>query len=149
MAAIRRADTRPEVIIRRGLHARGLRFRLHDKKLPGRPDLVFARFRVALFVNGCFWHGHDCPLFRWPATRTDFWKTKIMGNVARDLRNDAQLSALGWRIGVVWECAVKGPGRQRTEQMLDELAAAIRGTAAVFGFQGLLSGTDRVVRAAD
>lgn len=147
MAAIRRVDTRPEVVIRRGLHARGLRFRLQDKQLPGRPDLVFPRYQVALFVNGCFWHGHDCPLFRWPSTRADFWRAKITGNVVRDLRNDAQLEALGWRVGVAWECAVKGPGRLPADQMLDELAAAIRGTAAAFSVQGVQSRPGRVVTA--
>lgn len=147
MAAIRRVDTRPESVIRQGLHARGLRFRLQDKQLPGRPDLVFPRYRVALFVNGCFWHGHDCPLFRWPTTRADFWRAKITGNVVRDLRNGAQLEALGWRVGVAWECAVKGPGRLQADQMLDELAAAIRGTAAAFSVQGVQSGPGRVVTA--
>lgn len=145
MASIRNADTAPEVTIRRGLHTRGLRFRLQDKKLPGRPDLVFPRYRAALFVNGCFWHGHDCPLFRWPGTRVDFWRKKITGNVVRDLRNDAQIEALGWRIGVAWECAMKGPGRLQTDSMLDELAAAIRGTAAVFSVQGRQSGSGRIV----
>lgn len=147
MAAIRSAGTRPEIMIRRGLHTRGSRFRLHDSKLPGRPDLVLPRFRVALFVNGCFWHGHNCPLFRWPGTRTDFWKTKIGGNIARVQRNEAQLAALGWRIGVIWECALKGPRRLLVEEMLHDLAAAVQGSAATFSFQGSKSGPDRVTSA--
>ena len=76
MAAIRGAGTKPEMLIRRGLHARGLRFRLQDRKLPGCPDLIFPRFRAALFVHGCFWHGHDCHLFKWPRTREEFWREK-------------------------------------------------------------------------
>ena len=84
MAAIRGSDTKPEMMIRRGLHARGFRFRLHDRKLPGRPDLIFPRHRAVLFVHGCFWHGHGCHLFKWPSTREDFWRQKIGANVARD-----------------------------------------------------------------
>lgn len=77
MSRIRGRDTKPELLLRRGLHARGLRFRLHRKDLPGCPDLVFPRFRVTVFVHGCFWHGHECPMFKWPGTRTDFWRRKM------------------------------------------------------------------------
>jgi len=111
MSRIRGKDTKPELMLRRGLHARGLRFRLHRKDLPGRPDMVFPRYRAAVLVHGCFWHGHDCPLFKWPATRREFWQAKIEGNRARDLRDLAGLAAAGWRVLVVWECALKGPAR--------------------------------------
>jgi DNA mismatch endonuclease (patch repair protein) len=101
----------PGGALRHGLHARGLRYRLHRKDLPGRPDLVFPRYRAAILVHGCLWHGHDCPLFKWPATRREFWQAKIEGNRARDARDLAGLAAAGWRVLVVWECALKGPAR--------------------------------------
>jgi DNA mismatch endonuclease, patch repair protein len=84
MSRIRGRDTKPELLLRRGLHARGFRFRLNRKDLPGCPDLVFPRFRAVMFVHGCFWHWHDCPMFKWPATRTDSWRKKIEGNTKRD-----------------------------------------------------------------
>lgn len=122
MAAIRGRDTKPELIIRKGLHARGYRYRLHARRLPGRPDLVLPKYHAAIFINGCFWHGHDCPLFRLPGTREDFWREKIGANMLRDQRNAAALEAAGWRIAVVWECALKGPGRMKQDTVLDELA---------------------------
>lgn len=109
MAGIRGRDTKPEMLIRRGLHRRGFRFRLHDRKLPGRPDLVLPKHDAAIFVHGCFWHGHDCQLFRWPKTRNEFWREKISGNRARDERATAQLEETGWRVLTVWECAMRGP----------------------------------------
>ena len=118
MASIRGKDTKPEITLRRGLHAMGFRFRLHWKDLPGRPDLVFPGRRAVLFAHGCFWHGHDCPLFRWPRTRGDFWRQKIGANVERDRRQVAQLLAEGWRVGIVWECALKGRGRLPPDDVL-------------------------------
>jgi DNA mismatch endonuclease (patch repair protein) len=123
MSRIRGKDTRPELVLRRGLHAMGLRFRLHRKDLPGRPDMVFPRYRAAVLVHGCFWHGHDCPLFKWPATRREFWQAKIEGNCARDLRDLAGLAAAGWRVLVVWECALKGPARLPIDIVLAEIAS--------------------------
>lgn len=122
MAGIRGKDTRPEMILRRGLHARGFRFRLHDRRLPGSPDLVFPGRRAAVFVHGCFWHGHACPLFRLPATRQEFWRKKIEGNAARDEAAEAALLADGWRVLTVWECALKGRGRLPAETVLDRAA---------------------------
>ena len=136
MAAIRGADTKPELLIRRQLHARGFRYRLHDRKLPGRPDLVFPRYHAVLFVNGCFWHGHDCDLFRWPKTRPEFWRDKIGGNVARDLRNEGALAALGWRVGLVWECAVKGPQRLPAGELIDSIASFLKGSEKTLWVQG-------------
>lgn len=111
MAAIRSRNTKPELLLRRGLHALGFRFRLHSRKLPGRPDMVLAKYRAVIFVNGCFWHGHNCHLFRWPKTREEFWRDKIGANVARDQATLAALSEQGWRTAIVWECALKGRGR--------------------------------------
>ena len=112
MSRIKGRDTKPELRCGRGLHARGFRFRLHRRDLPGRPDLVFPSRRAAIFVHGCFWHGHDCPMFRLPATRPAFWRTKIDGNRARDRKAVAALAASGWRALIVWECALRGPARQ-------------------------------------
>lgn len=110
MAGIGAKNTGPEMTLRRGLHALGRRYRLHGK-LPGKPDLVFAKSDAVIFVNGCFWHGHACHLFRLPGTRTEFWRAKIAGNVARDARVRSELAALGWRVGDVWECTLKGRTR--------------------------------------
>jgi DNA mismatch endonuclease (patch repair protein) len=110
-------------VLRRGLHALGFRFRLHRKDLPGRPDMVFPRYRAAVLVHGCFWHGHDCPLFKWPATRREFWQAKIEGNRARDLRDLTGLAAAGWRVLVVWECALKGPARMPVDAVLAKVTA--------------------------
>lgn len=107
MSGIRGKDTKPEIIVRRLLHRLGYRFRLHRKDLPGRPDVVLPKWRTVIFVNGCYWHGHeDCHLFRAPKTRTEFWTIKIEGNRARDQRNYAALRDAGWKVVVIWECAV-------------------------------------------
>ena len=117
MAGIRGRDTKPELLIRKGLHALGLRFRLGNsyrrsgKLLPGRPDIVFPGRNAVILVHGCFWHGHDCRLFRWPTTRAEFWREKITGNIARDARVRDRLAASGWRVLEVWECQLKGPDR--------------------------------------
>jgi DNA mismatch endonuclease (patch repair protein) len=108
MSAIRGKNTKPELVVRKLLFSRGFRYRLHVKTLPGAPDIVLRKYRVAILVHGCFWHGHDCYLFRWPATRREFWKSKIEQNIARDQRNILLLRSAGWRVICVWECAVKG-----------------------------------------
>lgn len=108
MSRVRGKDTWPEMRVRRAAHALGLRFRLHRKDLPGRPDLVFPKHRVALFVHGCFWHRHPgCAKASTPKSRTDFWQDKFDMNVARDARVVAELEALGWRVVTVWECDTK------------------------------------------
>lgn len=107
MAAIRGRDTKPEMIVRRFLHARGMRFRLHRRDLPGRPDLVFPKYRVAVFVHGCFWHQHAaCRYAVMPKSNRPFWVKKLRGNQQRDLRNAAKLRRAGWRVLTVWECRV-------------------------------------------
>jgi DNA mismatch endonuclease, patch repair protein len=108
MAGIRGKNTKPEMAIRRGLHAKGFRYLLHDKRLPGKPDLVFPKHRAVIFVHGCFWHGHTCHLFKWPKSRTAFWRKKIERNQKIDKIALAGLKRDGWRIAVVWECALKG-----------------------------------------
>jgi DNA mismatch endonuclease (patch repair protein) len=110
MSGIRGRNTKPEVLIRRILHGKGFRFRLHVPDLPGKPDIVFPRYRAVIFVHGCFWHGHGCRLFKWPSTRPDFWRKKISRNQANDNRSREMLAAAGWRVAIVWECALRGAG---------------------------------------
>ena len=110
MAAIRGKDTAPELAVRRILHAMGLRFRLHRKDLPGRPDIVLPKHRTVVFVHGCFWHRHEgCRYTTTPKTRQEFWQTKFATNVERDRRNRTDLRQLGWRVIVVWECELRQP----------------------------------------
>jgi len=105
MSRIRDKDTGPEMIVRRTAHRLGLRFRLYDKRLPGRPDLSFPKWRTAIFVNGCFWHHHaGCRRGTTPKSNTDFWADKLRANVARDNANYARLTDMGWRPLVLWEC---------------------------------------------
>jgi DNA mismatch endonuclease (patch repair protein) len=122
MAGIRSRNTKPEIFIRHALHARGFRYRLHPRQVPGVPDLTLPRYRAAVFVHGCFWHGHDCPLFRLPGTRPDFWLAKIERNRARDAEVTAALDAQGWRQLVVWECALRGRGRLDAALLIDRAA---------------------------
>ncbi|WP_407865462.1 very short patch repair endonuclease [Phyllobacterium phragmitis] len=136
MAAIRGTNTKPELTLRRGLHALGFRFRLHDHRLPGRPDLVFPKFRAVIFAHGCFWHGHDCHLFRMPSTRPDFWEAKISRNREVDRRAADALSELGWRQGVVWECALKGRCRLPLEKVIGDCAAWLCSDAPLLEIKG-------------
>lgn len=122
MAAIRARDTKPELLIRRALHDRGFRYRLHVRSLPGTPDLVLTRYQAVVFVHGCFWHGHECSLFRWPKTREISWRNKIVGNVIRDQAVRPQLLDAGWRVATVWECAIKGRNRRPLSEIIDSLA---------------------------
>lgn len=110
MRAVKGADTKPEILLRKALFRLGLRYRLHDARLPGRPDIALPRHRVAIFVNGCFWHGHGCSRGRRrPKTNARYWREKIARNQARDLRSAAALRRLGWRVITVWECRLKDP----------------------------------------
>ena len=107
MSGIRGKNTKPEMIVRKGLHRLGFRYKLHEKKLPGKPDLVLPKYKAVIFVHGCFWHKHDCKYFKWPKTRTEFWRDKINRNVTRDKLAISTLRSEGWRVSVVWECAFK------------------------------------------
>lgn len=119
MASIRGKNTQPEMFIRRGLHRMGLRFLVHDRRLPGKPDLVFPKWRAVIFVNGCFWHGHDCRLFKLPSTRTEFWRDKISANKKRDQTALRKLEVTGWRALTIWECQIKGRSIEETESVLN------------------------------
>jgi DNA mismatch endonuclease (patch repair protein) len=144
MAAIRAKDTKPEMILRRGLHALGLRYRLHVSTLPGRPDMVFPARRAVLFAHGCFWHGHDCHLFRLPSTRQEFWSAKIVRNREVDARSAAALRGAHWRVGIVWECALKGRDRLPLDDTIKACADWIRGKGEEFEIRGSASGPDDI-----
>lgn len=107
MRNIKGKNTKPEILLRRALHARGLRYRLHCKELPGSPDLVFPKYRAVIFVHGCFWHRHGCKHTSMPSTRKDFWEQKFLQNVRRDSKVVTELEQAGWRVGIVWECQLK------------------------------------------
>lgn len=144
MAGIRGKDTTPELIVRRGLHGAGFRYRLHSRRLPGRPDLVLRRHRALILVNGCFWHGHKCHLFKWPrGPRAEFWRQKIVGNIQRDRQNYKAYEDSGWRVAVVWECALKGRNRLDSERVIDRLAAWIGGSERFIEISGKHTGGDR------
>ena len=118
MARIRSKDTRPELTVRRMVHALGYRYVLHDRRLPGTPDLVFPSRHAVIFVDGCFWHGHDCGKRGTPKRNADFWERKIARNMARDRRDRRALRRLGWRVLVVRECAIRGPALVRLQLRL-------------------------------
>lgn len=126
MSRVRGKNTGPELTVRRLLHAMGLRFRLHRRDLPGTPDIVLPRFRTAIFVNGCFWHGHaGCRRARLPETRKDFWEAKICRNIERDSQSAAELRDMGFRVLVLWECELKDQDALRSllTQQFGEKAA--------------------------
>lgn len=137
MAGIQGKNTKPELTLRRGLHACGFRFRLHDRTLPGKPDIVFPKYRAVLFAHGCFWHGHDCHLFKWPSSRPDFWRTKIYRNREVDALASSALQEAGWRQGIVWECALKGKARFPIETVLADCAIWLRSDAPFFEIRGI------------
>jgi DNA mismatch endonuclease, patch repair protein len=124
MSGIRGKNTRPEILVRKFLHGRGFRFRLHNRKLPGSPDLVLPKYRSVVFVHGCFWHRHrGCRLAATPRTNTDFWITKLGKNVERDVRNRELLEAEGWAVSVVWECEIN---HERLEELARELQSRLK-----------------------
>jgi DNA mismatch endonuclease, patch repair protein len=106
MAGIKGKNTKPEIIVRKALHAAGFRYRLHDKNLPGKPDIVLKKHKAVVFVHGCFWHGHRCKKFRFPTTQSEFWRTKILGNKKRDRLSNSMLRKNGWKCFTIWECEI-------------------------------------------
>lgn len=122
MSRIRGSNTKLEVLVRKALHARGFRYRLGGAGLPGRPDIVLPKYKTAIFVHGCFWHGHQCPLYRLPKTRPEFWQAKIDSNRTRDLRVSEQLASMNWRSLVVWECSLRGKPSATQATVFDRLA---------------------------
>ena len=130
MSGIRSKDTRHEVKIRKALHAVGFRYRLHRRDLPGKPDITLPRYRAVIFVHGCFWHGHDCHLFKWPSTRPEFWTAKISGNRERDQKVRDALLETGWRWLIVWECAIKGKHKQDFGDLIYQIIAWVQNSSA-------------------
>ena len=121
MSRIKGKDTKPEEIVRKFLFSQGFRYRKNVSKLPGKPDIVLPKYKTCIFVNGCFWHMHkDCKYFVWPKNNAEFWKRKIEGNVARDIRTHEDLKRLGWRIIVIWECELRRNIREETLNALLE-----------------------------
>ncbi len=129
MAAIRSANTRPELIVRRLLHAAGFRYRLHRRDLPGTPDLTLAKWNALIEVHGCFFHAHDCHLVRKPpGDNAEFWSSKLSANAARDRRNAEAAAARGWRRLVIWQCAVTGKTRLDQGDLLSRISDWLHGT---------------------
>lgn len=129
MSRIRSRNTKPELVIRKKLHAAGFRFRLHRKDLPGNPDIVLPKFKAVILIQGCFWHGHHCSLFKIPASNVDFWREKISKNRNRDFNNLNMLLEAGWRVLLVWECSLKGKNRRPLDDVISKCVHFICGDA--------------------
>lgn len=126
MAQIRGQGTKPEEIVRKYLFSMGFRYRKNDRRLPGSPDIVLPKYKTVIFVNGCFWHGHTgCKYFVWPKNNAEFWRRKIESNISRDSQKMQQLSSLGWRVIVIWECQLKPEWREKClAHLVDEIVDA-------------------------
>jgi DNA mismatch endonuclease, patch repair protein len=136
MSRIRAKDTKPEMLVRRGLHARGYRYRLHHRELAGRPDLVFPCHKAVIFVHGCFWHRHECHLFRVPKTRRTFWRKKLSGNCNRDRKSFEALRREGWRVLIVWECALRGTEKMEWDSLLKRMESFLKGSRGMREIKG-------------
>lgn len=120
MAAVKSKDTKPEMVVRKYLWSRGFRYRVNNPRLPGHPDIVLRKYHTCIFVNGCFWHGHEgCKYFRMPKTNTEFWERKLSRNRERDREEQKQLAKMGWHCITVWECELKGERREKTLESLE------------------------------
>ena len=126
MAGIQGKNTRPELFLRKALHAMGFRYRLGGGGLPGKPDIIFPKRRVVIFVHGCFWHMHKCKYFKWPATNPQFWREKLDGNVQRDRRVAIELQSKGWTVVTVWECELRESKYQMPNSAVLGVAAELK-----------------------
>lgn len=124
MSRIRSKNSRPEETVRKYLFSQGFRYRKNDNRLPGKPDIVLPKYKTVIFVNGCFWHMHDCGRFVWPSSNEDYWRPKILRNVERDESHVALLRKMGWKVIVIWECELK---RKVAHERLEKLTVEIRG----------------------
>jgi DNA mismatch endonuclease (patch repair protein) len=136
MSGIRATDTKPELTIRAALFRKGFRYRLHYKGLPGKPDLVFPRYRAVIFVDGCFWHMHECDLFKWPKTRKEFWQTKLTRNRDRDAEVEEKLQLTDWRVLRIRECALKGRKRRTVEEITEMTGSWLVGNSKYLEISG-------------
>ncbi len=136
MSRVGSKDTKPELLIRKGLHARGFRYRLHVKDLPGKPDLVFPRYRSVIQINGCFWHGHSCPRCRIPKSNTEYWNGKIAKNIQRDVLIRQSLHDEGWRVLTIWECALSGREKLKLNHVLALASAWLLSTNSICEIRG-------------
>lgn len=142
MSGIRGKNTKPELTIRKALHARGFRYRIHCKDLPGNPDMCLPKYRAVIFVHGCFWHGHDCHLFRLPSTRPEFWSAKIKRNKQVDEAAVHRLHVEGWRVATVWECALKGRTRLQLDDAISNLSSWLRSEKPTLQIKGVSDAHD-------
>ena len=150
MASIRGRDTEPERLLRSALFARGFRYRINSADLPGKPDLKLSKHRAVVFVNGCFWHGHDCRYFRRPTSNQAFWDEKIRKNRERDLRNVRDLRTEGWRVCIVWECLIRSIAfSERRSELIDLIGEWIEGDAPFLEVFGAKSTQNTKIRYAD
>lgn len=146
MARVGSKDTKPELMIRKGLHALGFRYRLHVKDLPGKPDLVFRRHGSVIFVNGCFWHGHSCPRCRMPSTNADYWNRKVARNVERDAMNRRSLLDEGWRVLTIWECSLTGKWKLGLNQVIAMASAWLLSEEPIYEIKGEIGTVSNVAR---
>lgn len=119
MSQIKGKNTKPEVLVRKHLFSKGFRYRINDKRYPGKPDIVLPKYKIILFIHGCFWHQHDCKYFKWPKTNLAFWKNKIEGNIIRDRNNISELEKMGWKIIIIWECEISS--KQKLESKMNKV----------------------------
>lgn len=145
MASVGQKNTGPEMVLRSALHRRGLRYRLHDRNLPGSPDLVFPRFKAVIFVHGCYWHAHDCYRGTKPKSRQQFWYEKFLANQQRDARNVERLVAKGWRVLTVWECAIKGKTAKPSGLLARQICGWLKGKRTTGTIEGKSPSQQRAV----
>lgn len=136
MSRVKGKNTKPELHVRSLLHKAGFRFRLSSDKAPGSPDIILLKYKAIILVHGCFWHGHDCSRFSWPQSNEDFWKKKIEGNQKRDARYLKELNEAGWRVCVVWECALRGKGRVEDENIGKRFTTWLLSERKLFSIRG-------------
>lgn len=140
MSGIRGKNTAPEMYVRSALHRKGFRFRLHASELPGKPDIVLPRYKAVFLVHGCFWHGHDCALFRLPKTRPEFWASKLQRNRMNDERAIDNLASIGWRVGVIWECSIRGANALDQDGLGSKLADWLRSKETMLSVSSTIAG---------
>jgi len=147
MSRVKAGDTKPELVIRKGLFKKGFRYLLHDKRLPGKPDLVFPKYNAVIFINGCFWHQHDCPAFTWPKKNKNFWRKKLSRNKELDGLNCEKLKAGGWYVLTVWECALKGTAKLGRDTLINRISLWLVSEACDLEIRGhIQSGSETTIR---